>query len=95
MNMKEVNINVRLHSHTHTRDNRQQKHTTQKLTIHNNIQAEYIFNSYVNIDSMSYMKILRFMGDILAVRENIFKRMKSMSNKISLKCNLKILFIVL
>ena len=44
---------------------------------------------------MSYMKILRFMGDILAVRENIFKRMKSMSNKISLKCNLKILFIVL
>jgi len=51
---------------------------------HKNILSDliHIFKSHVIIDSMSYIKMLRLMGDILAVREKISKGIKSMSNKI-------------
>jgi len=48
-----------------------------------------MFKSHVIIGSM-YIKILGLMGDILAVREKISKGIKSMSNKIPLYFNLKI-----
>ena len=59
----------------------QQKHVTQKQTIqHNNNQNYNIFKSHVTNNSMSYTKTLGFVGDILAVREKIFQRIRSTSN---------------
>jgi hypothetical protein len=77
-------LSVKENTHTHASDKRHNKtHDTVINNATDNIQSEfiYIFKSNVNIDSTTHIKILRFMGDILSMRETIFKRIKSMNNK--------------
>jgi hypothetical protein len=79
--------NTNTHTHTHAIGNRHIRNTLHTNTQYSTliyIQNYNIFKSHTNKDSVLYIKILGFMGDILAVREKIFKSINSLNNRIPL-----------